>query len=584
MSRGRYRRVRTAPVRIAQLALLALLGGCATGRPHAPPTPPPSTAGPAPATTAAPSSRTAVILAINDVYRIEGVERGTVGGIARVRTLRQQLEREHPDLLVMHAGDLLFPSFLSRTFNGEQMVDVLNGLDGDETAFDPRMFVVFGNHEFELGYLDQAGVLDQRVEQSQFRWVNGNVTFVDGADGAPLIAAPNLAPTWIVDSGGIRVGIFGLTVDSKKPEYASAFADPVETARRLTAELRGQGAEVVVGLTHLNAKDDRALLTALGAAGPDVIVGGHDHEHMACDAGGRLVLKADADARTATVIELTLAADGKLTVGHRLEPIDENLAEDCALSGRIDSWLSLHEGLFCGQQAAQTSTPLVPRCLEQQLGTSNTPLVAEESKIRGEETNLGDWIADRMVEAFASCGAQVAFVNSGSLRLNQDIPAWPITRRTIEELFAYPAPAYLLRLKGSTLQQVAAHAIDLWPGAGNWLQISGFSYQHDTANRQASNVELQTVGGSRLVQPDDEVLAVTLQYLFDPSGDRDGYTMLDPSLVVKDCAINGRDLKSQIVIPALQAAAGGIAPQNDGRIRQVPPAAETDPCDAPPEQ
>src|SRR6185503_2374576 len=153
MSRGRYCRVRTASVAasatVAQLAWLVLLGGCATGRPHAPATTPPSTAAPAPAATSAPGSRSAVILAINDVYRIEGVERGTVGGIARVRTLRQQLEREHPDLLVMHAGDLLFPSFLSRSFNGEQMVDVLNGLDGDETAFDPRMFVVFGNHEFE---------------------------------------------------------------------------------------------------------------------------------------------------------------------------------------------------------------------------------------------------------------------------------------------------------------------------------------------------------------------------------------------------------------------------------------------------
>ena len=582
MSRASCRRVRTALVRIAPLLLLLPLGGCATVRPAAPPRPP-STTAPAPAAPAT-GSRTAVILAINDVYRIEGVERGTVGGIARVRTLRQQLEREHPDLLVLHAGDLLFPSFLSRTFNGEQMVDVLNGLDGDETAFDPRMFVVFGNHEFELGFLNQAGVLDQRVEQSQFRWVNGNVTFANGADGAPLVAAPNLASTWMVESGGIRVGIFGLTVDSKKPEYASGFADPAETARRLTAELRGQGAEVVVGLTHLNAKDDRALLATLGAAGPDVIVGGHDHEHMACEAGGRLVLKADADARTATVIELTLAADGKLTVGHRLEPIDAKLAEDCALAGRVEGWLALHEGLFCGQQAAQTSTPLVPRCLERQLGTSSTPLVAEESKIRGEETNLGDWVADRMVDAFASCGAQVAFVNSGSLRLNQDIPAGPVTRRTIEELFAYPAPLYLLRLKGSQLQQVAAHAIDLWPGAGNWLQVSGFAYQHDTASRQVSNVEIVTPSGRRAVRPDEDVLAVTLKYLFDPSGDRDGYTMLDPSLVVKDCAANGRDLKSQVVIPALQAAAGGIAPQTDGRITQVPPATETDPCNAPPEQ
>ena len=580
MSRACVGRLGRGTVLVAQVAALVLLGGCASGGGR------PAAQVPAGATppTAARATRTAVILAVNDVYRIEGVERGTVGGIARVRTLRQQLEREHPDLLVMHAGDLLFPSFLSRTFSGAQMVDVLNGLDGDPAAFDPRMFVVFGNHEFELGLLSQAAVLDQRVKESQFRWVNGNVTFAEGGDGRLLVGGENLAPTWIVESGGIRVGIFGLTVDSKKPEYAAGFADPVETARRLTAELRAQGAEVVVGLTHLNAKDDRRLLATLGAAGPDVIVGGHDHEHMACDAGGRLVLKADADARTATVIELTLDADGRLAVGHRLEPIAEGLAEDCALAGRVDSWLALHEGYFCGQQAAQTGTASAPRCLEQELGTSNTPLVAEESKIRGEETNLGDWVADRMVEAFAGCGAQVAFVNSGSLRLNQDIPAGPITRRTIEELFAYPAPLYLLRLKGSTLQQVAAHAIDFWPGAGNWLQISGFAFEHDTAGDRVANVELVTPTGRRPVRPDEEVLAVALHYTFDPTGDRDGYTMLDPSLVVEGCAANGRDLKSQVVIPALQAATGGIAPEEDGRIRQVPPAATSNPCDAPAEQ
>ena len=307
------------------------------------------------------------------------------------------------------------------------------------------------------------------------------------------MAGENLAPSWIVESGGIRVGIFGLTVDSKKPEYAAGFADPVDTARRLTAELRAQGAEVVVGLTHLNAKDDRRLLATLGDAGPDVVVGGHDHEHMACDAGGRLVLKADADARTATVIELTLDADGKLAVGHRLEPIAEGLAEDCALAGRVDSWLALHEGYFCGQQGGGGGHRRRPRAASSSSSAAAARrLVAEESKIRGEETNLGDWVADRMVEAFAGCGAQVAFVNSGSLRLNQDIPAGPITRRTIEELFAYPAPLYLLRLKGSTLQQVAAHAVDGWPGAGNWLQVSGFAFEHDTANGRVSGVELVT--------------------------------------------------------------------------------------------
>lgn len=35
-----------------------------------------------------------VILAINDVYRIEGLDQGNVGGLARVRALRNQLESE----------------------------------------------------------------------------------------------------------------------------------------------------------------------------------------------------------------------------------------------------------------------------------------------------------------------------------------------------------------------------------------------------------------------------------------------------------------------------------------------------------
>jgi 5'-nucleotidase len=572
LPRRRTRRSSRAIVGVAvaapALLLAVLLAGCASARPHG---------------AAVPGrARTAVLLAINDVYRIEGVEGGTVGGLARVRTLRQRLEREHPDLLVLHAGDMLFPSFLSRTFDGEQMVDVLDAVDGDPLAFDGRMFAVFGNHEFEKTSVADAALLDRRVEQSQFRWVNGNVVFATGADGKPLVAGENLATTWMVESGGVRIGLFGLTVDSKRPEYAAAFRDPLATARELTASLRRQGAEVVVALTHLNAADDRRLLGELGAAGPELVIGGHDHEHMACDVGGRLLLKADADARTATVVTLTLAPGGALTVGHRLEPIDEGLPEDCAVAGRVQSWLTLHEGLFCGAEAGARGETPDPRCLEQRLGSSRTRLDGEENKIRSEETNLGDWIADRMVETFAPCGAQVAFVNSGSLRLNQDVPAGPITRRTLEELFAYPAKLHLLRLPAGTLEKVAAHAVEGWPGSGNWLQVSGFSFVHDTARRTASDVRLLLPDGPRPLRADEEVLAVTIDYLFDPAGDRDGFTMLDPSLVVGGCAAAGKDLKVDVVIPALQAATGGIAPQAEGRIRQEPAGARTDPCAASP--
>jgi 2',3'-cyclic-nucleotide 2'-phosphodiesterase (5'-nucleotidase family) len=533
---------------------LAVLTACATPGPQAP-----SAAAPA-----AGGARTAVLMTLNDVYRIEGLEDGQVGGLARVRSLRKELEKDHPDLLVLHAGDFLFPSFASRMYNGEQMVAVLNDLDGDTAAFDDRMIVTFGNHEFEKGKLKDAPLLDKRIDDSQFRWLGGNVDFKAGTDGQPLVASPHLARTALVESGGIRIGIFGVTIPTDGVQYAE-FADPIETARALTAELRGQGAEVVVGLTHLKAVDDRRLLETLGDAGPDLVIGGHDHEKMILEVGRRRVFKADADARTVDVVRLTLGRDGHLDVKQEFRTLSGRTpGPDPDTLSLVGDWQARHEQEFCAKASAS------PGCLGELYGTTRTLLEAEENKIRGSETSLGDWVADRMVEEMASCGAQVAFINSGSLRLNQDLPAGSrITRRHVEELFAYATPLYLIRIDGATLQKVVDHAVQFWPGSGSWLQVSGFAYTHDPQGKKAGGLTLLTAQGARPVRPDEEILAVVNDFLVNPEiGDQDGYDMLKAEQIVPGCAAEGHDLK-KVVETALRAAnPQGIAPTAQGRICQ----------------
>jgi 2',3'-cyclic-nucleotide 2'-phosphodiesterase (5'-nucleotidase family) len=266
--------------RIPLLLLVLVLASCASSGTRTPADDVP-----------AQGERRAVLLHINDVYRIEGIEDGQVGGLARLRTLRKEMEERYPDLVLVHGGDFLFPSFASRMYNGEQMISVLNALDGN-TAFDDRMLVVLGNHELEKTKLKDASILDQRIEESQFRWLGSNVVFKKGEDGRPLVEAPNLARTDVLVSGGIRIGFFGVTIPTAGVAYVDEFQDPIETARELTAELRSQGAEVVVAMTHLRAEDDRRLLETLGDEGPDLILGGHDHEKMALEVGRRRILKA----------------------------------------------------------------------------------------------------------------------------------------------------------------------------------------------------------------------------------------------------------------------------------------------------
>ena len=127
------------------------------------------------------------ILGINDVYRIEGVNQGVNGGLARVRSLRVELEKENQKVLLLHGGDFLFPSLLSRQYNGKQMIDVLNLMDGRSNGFDDRMYVTFGTHEFDKDNEDEAEILNSRIAESQFPWVASNIEFKEGKNGRPLV-------------------------------------------------------------------------------------------------------------------------------------------------------------------------------------------------------------------------------------------------------------------------------------------------------------------------------------------------------------------------------------------------------------
>jgi 2',3'-cyclic-nucleotide 2'-phosphodiesterase (5'-nucleotidase family) len=505
------------------------------------------------------------ILHLNDVYRIEGVADGR-GGLARVRTLRTQLEQDCKDaVLVTHAGDTIFPSLLSNQYQGAQMIEVLNALDGDPVGFDARLIATFGNHEFDKGKLEDAALVDARVDESQFNWLGTTITWKTGSDGQPLVGGTNLVREQLLAIGGVRVGIFSLLVASAQPAYVEPIpSDHVEQARAAVQRLREQGAEVVLALTHLDAVDDQALLDTLtGSAGPDVILGGHDHVLMTREGQGRYAYKGDADALRVRVIEIGIDADGKVVAtatpeGTALGP--DTPEADPQVQAIVDARLLAFSTDFC--------TPDPPTCLTTPLTVTNTELLAEELEIRRYETNYGDWILDQAMLIFADDKPDLAILNSGTLRLNQNVAAGTsLARQIVEETFAYPAPMYLIEIDGKTLQQVLDHAMTGWTGSGHWLQVAGIAFRHDVEAGTASNGVVLRGAATEAIDPKRNYRVVAPQFILDPSmGNQDGYTMLSMKQVVKKCKANGTDLKAKVLDALTAAGTAGISPQLVGRI------------------
>jgi len=489
-------------------ALGVAIGACAR------PTPPP-----------APPTGVVRFLLVNDVYVLDTLRDGT-GGVARVATLRDSLERGGPVLFVL-AGDVLSPSLLSKWYSGRQMVDGFNaaGLD----------YATFGNHEFELS----RDTLLARIRQSRFRWVSANCTL---ADGTPFPGVPAWDTTMV---GGTRVGVFGLTLPGAYRSYVRC-TDPAAAAHQAADELRRAGAQLVVALTHQNVADDSLLLAR--EPGVDVVLGGHEHEWHDVASAGRRVLKADANSRTAQVVALRRAGAGWSTTA-RLDSMDRRVAFDSATQRVVRAW------------ADSLVRRLGP---ERVVATAVSPLDARDALSRSRESPLGDLVTDAMR---LGTGADVALINSGALRLDDVLPAGPITNYQLESvfLFADETRDVTFPLTGARLRELLERSLsDGVYGHGGFLQVSGVRFRYDPSRPSGQRVvgELARPDGGPIAAGD--TVRVTMPAY--PACERgDGYVVPEAADACRAAAGAPRTV-DLLLAHVAERLGGRVEVRPDGRI------------------
>lgn len=500
-------------------------------------------------------ARSFTIVSLNDVYRIDANVDGK-GGLDKLKTILDGYEEDNT--LILHGGDFLSPSVLSESFKGEQMIDTLNAMNGLDGTFNKFLYVVPGNHEFDFRGDAGEDILYNRIKQSEFQWLTSNVTWKPNNKTNKFDALTNLTKAKIIDIGGTKVGIFGLTIHTNPTVYADISGQYIEHARQGTMALRKLGAEFIIALTHITIDDDKSILQTLGADGPDLIIGGHEHVRHQADVAGRYVLKADSDLESIVVTTVT-NNDGTFLVSPSFIEVTSDVEQDTVVRTTIDNW-------FARYYAEKCNAPRGEVCENPVLGSSSVKLAATSAETRRFETNTGNWITDVMREGFKGDVADIAFINSGTIRINRDIDANElITDGLLAALLPYDPTAHLIELTGAELKAVINHSISNWQASGHWLQVSGFAFKFDPVRGAASDLQLITQEGLVPISDDQVIRAVTVGYLLDEDGPQDGYKMLGTHSVLPS-ALNWMKVRVMLKENLITATDNTIAPVVEGRI------------------
>jgi 5'-nucleotidase len=409
-----------------------------------------------------------VFLHLNDVYEITPLQNGQVGGLARVSTLRQRLLRENPLTLTTLGGDFVSPSAMGTAkvdgerLAGRQMVAVLNAVGIDVATL--------GNHEWDISK-DQ---LVDRIAESDFAWVSGNVTW---ADGSPL---PGVETTKIVtlrdpadgDGRQVRIGLVGAVLENGAPDWVK-LDDPVDSLLADARALAGQ-VDLVVALTHQSFEDDERLAAATTAEGPiDLILGGHEHVNWAAWRGRGLtpIFKADANVRTVYVIRATLGADGALSVEPELVAIDPSTPEDPATQAVVERWSRVAFDAFRAEG------------LEPEEVVADVPVEMDgrEESIRSGTTDLTDLVADAFLAGASGEveGVQAAIYNSGSIRVDDVLPPGVLTQYDVIRILPFGGYLVVVDVEGSLLRKILDQG-EANRGEGGFLQWSGITHSEET--------------------------------------------------------------------------------------------------------
>lgn len=344
----------------------------------------------------------------------------TVGGFARIAGLISEVKASNPDnSLVLDAGDCHMGTLF-------QALEPETGFQLNLMARAGYDVVALGNHDFDFGPVKYVSMINNARTRGGLPVLLSGNSVTDPEDPADddfeaAISRGDIKRYYVTEKGGIRIGLFSLLgkdADESAPyAYPVTFARNIRTAKKLVKQLKKEGCELIICLSHSGIGMDKKgqwagedVKLARKVKGIDLIISGHTHSllEQPLVANGVPIVSAGDNGRFVGKIELVTDGNGTRLDKYTLIRIDDGIKASEEINTAIEAQLDIVNEEILSPLGLDYRQPVV---------MAEFPLTVEEhGDMAG--SNLGALVADALYYYVNSQGpgTDIAMVALGVIR------------------------------------------------------------------------------------------------------------------------------------------------------------------------